>query len=106
MFENSEVFRVSLTGVDSDLNFSPASATVTIIDSNCKSSSRSIALIDCAQCLFTAVTVSLQQQSYVFNEADGSSSVCAQSSGASNIPFTVRFSTVDVTAQGKVVKVH
>lgn len=63
-----------------------------------------IALIDCAQCLFTAVTVNLQQTSYVFNEADDNTMVCALSVGASDIPFTVRFSTIDVTAQGKVDK--
>lgn len=65
-----------------------------------------IALMDCAQCLFTAVTVSFQQTSYVFNEADDTSMVCAMSVGASDIPFTVRFSTIDVTAQGKVANVY
>lgn len=62
--------------------------------------------MDCAQCLFTAVTVSLQQTSYVFNEADDNTMVCALSIGASDVPFTVRFSTSDVTAQGKVANVY
>lgn len=48
------------------------------------------------------MTVSFERVSYVFNEAAATSSVCAVSSGASDIPFSVRFSTADATAQGKV----
>jgi hypothetical protein len=75
------MFQVLLVGDDSDLIFSPNSATVTIVDSS-------------------TVTVRFESTNYVFEEGGvTSNTVCTISSGANEIAFTVRLSTNSGTAQ-------